>query len=776
MRAIVAILKDSFREAAASRVLWVALIAIAVVLLALAPLALETSVSNRLRPSELVDVEKFLKSLQQGKESKETPAAHIWSLLSESQKTNIDNWLKPEEDKENGDSRRVRSQVLEIVNEHLQQPDFYRAESWAAVEMNDELKPAESAPAGDRLLSNRNVQRLAAAFPQSIVINDAAVLTLWYGSIPTSLPIPLPPSQINQLIDGTIIGVLSIFLGFLGIAASLLVTAGMIPKTFEPGEISLLLSKPVRRSVLFITKFAGGCMFTLICATLLVGGVWLLVWFRFDLWRPELLLCVPLYVFLFAIYFSVSAFAGAIWRNAIVSLALVVAFWVVLTTAGAVQGVLGTYLMSQQITDVTVAGDDVFSVSSSRTLNHWSAETNDWAEVLADNNGESFGRSMQQFASAGMRPRVVATPDGSQIYSLEPGFSRASGANSATLLSGLKENNYQRESEGGTSEPVFGIFMANNGDIILPGTRSVSKFVGLTDKEKQSRVFLNRFLGGLVPMSSSKAFESLTPTTMPAIRADAAVAFNHGDDSLVIRDNGKLMTLIRSEDGKYDIGTTRDFDDKQAAVIASGGKFVLMATADGKLSVVDKSTLETVAEQALPKGDKPKVAEFAADGSWGVVMTHGGSVVLFGGETKSFLRWVPQENGSVSAVGFTSDGQLVVSDGRRSLSFYSLPSPEPVKTIVGKTGFFYHIHDYLISPLYTILPKPSELDNAVSYLVTGEKSVAIGGNDPEGDETATENLQQTRISFDLWSSFWSNLGFVAVMLLAGCVYLSRKDF
>ncbi len=776
MRAIVAILKDSFREAAASRVLWVALIAIAVVLLALAPLALETSVSNRLRPSELVDVDKLLKSLQQGKEAKDTPAAHIWSLLSESQKTNIDNWLKPEEDKENGDRRRVRSQVLEIVNEHVQKPEFYRAESWASVEMNDDLKPADSARAGDRMLANRNVQRMAAAFPQSIVINGQAVLTLWYGSIPTSLPIPLPPSQINQLIDGTIISVLSLFLGFVGIAASLLVTAGMIPKTFEPGEISLLLSKPVRRSVLYITKFFGGCMFTLICATLLVGGVWLLVWFRFDLWRPELLLCIPLYVFLFAIYFSVSALAGAIWRNSIVSLALVVAFWVVLTTAGAVQEVLGVYLMSQQITDVTVAGDEVFIVSLSRTLSHWSAETNDWSEVLSDDDGDSFGRSMQQFASAGMRSRIVATSDGSRIYSLEAGFSRASGATSATLLSGLKDSNFQRESEGGTSEPVFGVFLANNGDIILPGTKSVSKFVGLTDKEKQSRAFLNRFLGGIVPTSSSKAFESLTPTTMQTIRADAAVAFNRSDDSLAIRDKGKLMTLVRSADGKYDIGTTRDFDDKQSAVIASGGKFVLMATADGKLTVVDRSTLETVAEKALSKGEKPKVAEFAADGSWGVVMTHGGSVVLFGGETKSFLPWVPQEDGSVSAVGFTSDSQLVVADGRRSLSFYALSSTHPVKTIVGKTGFFYLIHDYLISPLYTILPKPSELDNAVSYLVTGEKSVAIGGNDQESDETASENLQQTRITFDLWSSFWSNLGFVAVMLLAGCVYLSRKDF
>ena len=98
---------------------------------------------------------------------------------------------------------------------------------------------------------------------------------------------------------------------------------------------------------------------------------------------------------------------------------------------------------------------------------------------------------------------------------------------------------------------------------------------------------LKRFLGGLVPTSSSKAFETLTPKTLPAIRADAAVAFNRSDDSLVFRDDGKLTTLIRSADGRYDIGTTRNFDDRQSAVIATGGQFVLTAMADGKLSVVD---------------------------------------------------------------------------------------------------------------------------------------------------------------------------------------------
>ncbi len=776
MRAIVAILRDSFREAAASRVLWIALIAIAVVLLALAPLSLETDISNRLRPSELVDVEGFLKSLQEGKDANDTPAAHIRTLLSEPQKASIESWLKLEEGGDNSTSRRRRPQVLNIVNELIQKREFYRAESWAAVELNGDLKTADAASLAKRTLANRNVQRLAAAFPQSIVINDQAVIALSYGSIPTNLPIPLPPSQIKQLIDATIVFVLATFLGFFGVFASLLVTAGMIPKTFEPGEISLLLSKPVRRSVLFITKFFGGCVFTFICATLLVGGVWLLLWFRFNLWRPELLLCIPLYVFLFAIYFSVSALAGAIWRNAIVSLALVVAFWVVLTTAGTVQSVLGAYLMSQQITDITIAGDEVFVVSSSRTMSHWSAEKSDWSEILADTAGASIQRSMRQFTSAGLRPRIAATPDGSRVFSLEADLSRAGGATSATLLSGLKDSSYQRESEGGTAGQVFAVFIAANGDIILPGTLNVSRFVGQSDNQKQSRAFLKRYLGGIVPMSSSKTFESLTPKSMPTIRADAAVAFNHSDDSLVIRDNGKLMTLIRSADGKYDIGRSRDFSDKQSAVIAAGGSFTLMATADGKLLVVDAATLETIAEGALPKGEKPKVAEFAANGSWGVVLTHGGSVVSFGGDTKSFVPWTPLENGVVSAVGFTPEGQLVVSDGRRSLRFYSLESPDPVKTIQGQTGMPYYVYDYLIDPLYTILPKPSELDNAVRYLVTGEKSVVISEGDGQGDESGSENLQQTRISFDLWSSFWSNLGFVAVMLTAGCVYLSRKDF
>jgi hypothetical protein len=776
MRAIVAILKDSFREAAASRVLWIALIAIVVVLVALAPLSLESSVSNRLRARELADAEEFLQSLHAGKGTEQNPAAHLWGLLSDSQKANVEEWLKAGDEGPNRGGRGIQSQVLNLINGLVQNPKFYEPERWTGVILDDDLKPADNSSVASRQRVNRNIRRLAAAFPQSIVVDDLEVIALHYGPIPTNVPIPVPPSLKYQLIDGAIIFVLSVFLGFFGIFASLLVTAGMIPKTFEPGEISLLLSKPVRRSVLFITKFFGGCVFTLICASLLVGGVWILLWIRFDLWRPELLLCIPLYVFLFAIYFSVSALAGAIWRNAIVSLALVVAFWIVLTTAGTVQGILGLYLTSQQISEITVTGDEVFVVDASRNVARWDAEGNDWSAILADDGRANFGQSMQRLMSTGTRPRVVANQDGSRIYSLEPNLGRSGGASAATLISGEKESQYQKVSEGATSEPVFGLFRARNGDVILAGTQSISRFAGLTDKEKQSREFLSRMFGGIIPASSSKAFEVLSPKFAPTIGGGAGAGFNHSDDSIVIWDKGKLTTWIRGEDGKYAAGASRDFSDKQSAVIASGGNLILCAKADGSIVVLNKSTLETIAEGSLPVGEKPKVAEFAQDGSWGVVMSHGGNVVLFGGESMAFVSWTPAEQGSVSAVSFAPNGELVLADGRRSVAWYRLSSSEPVRTLHGSTGLPYYAYDYFIEPLYWVLPKPSELDNAVRALVTGERTVVLGENNSEADETGSENLQQTRISFNLWASFWSNLGFVAVMLLAACIYLHRKDF
>ena len=74
-------------------------------------------------------------------------------------------------------------------------------------------------------------------------------------------------------------------------------------------------------------------------------GIWLLLGVRLDMWRPELMWCIPLYVFLFAIYFSVSALAGAIWRNAIVSLIIVLVFWLGVTLIGFAQNSMNEFIV-----------------------------------------------------------------------------------------------------------------------------------------------------------------------------------------------------------------------------------------------------------------------------------------------------------------------------------------------------------------------------------------------------------------------------------------------
>ena len=120
--------------------------------------------------------------------------------------------------------------------------------------------------------------------------------------------------------------------------AAILVTAPIIPKCSIPVSLSLLLSKPVSRSLMFLAKFVGGCAFILINVTYLIVGLWAIVGLRLGIWSQGLLLCIPIFLFLFAIYYSVSAFSGVVWRNAVVCVVMTVVFWFACYRGGHDQG------------------------------------------------------------------------------------------------------------------------------------------------------------------------------------------------------------------------------------------------------------------------------------------------------------------------------------------------------------------------------------------------------------------------------------------------------
>jgi ABC-type transport system involved in multi-copper enzyme maturation permease subunit len=112
------------------------------------------------------------------------------------------------------------------------------------------------------------------------------------------------------------------------------VTAFFIPNMLHKGTIDLLLAKPVRRSALFVCKFLGGLIFMFVNTLMVVVGIWLVLGLRSGLWAPGFLLSIFILTFEFAIFYSVSALFGVLTRSPIVSILMASVTWVVLFLVG----------------------------------------------------------------------------------------------------------------------------------------------------------------------------------------------------------------------------------------------------------------------------------------------------------------------------------------------------------------------------------------------------------------------------------------------------------
>jgi ABC-type transport system involved in multi-copper enzyme maturation permease subunit len=65
-------------------------------------------------------------------------------------------------------------------------------------------------------------------------------------------------------------------------------------------------------------------------------GLYLIAGIRFDIWNEGLLYCIPLLLFVFIIFYSVSALVGLLWGNAIVCVVSCIIFWLFCFAIGAI--------------------------------------------------------------------------------------------------------------------------------------------------------------------------------------------------------------------------------------------------------------------------------------------------------------------------------------------------------------------------------------------------------------------------------------------------------
>jgi hypothetical protein len=106
-----------------------------------------------------------------------------------------------------------------------------------------------------------------------------------------------------------------IMAGWVGLLVAIIVTAGSVPSMLQKGTLDLLLARPIGRPSVLVTKYAGGCIYVFLVATLVIGGSWLAISLRTGHWNVYFPLTILTLTYSFAVLYSVSVLVGVMSRS-----------------------------------------------------------------------------------------------------------------------------------------------------------------------------------------------------------------------------------------------------------------------------------------------------------------------------------------------------------------------------------------------------------------------------------------------------------------------------
>lgn len=161
-----------------------------------------------------------------------------------------------------------------------------------------------------------------------IGINEEGVTFLWFGLdfLPPHITSDLiPPAMFYK---GLFMNLgIGIWLTWIATILALISTAGIIPDMISGGSIEMLLSKPISRTRLFLTKYFTGLLFAGLQVAAFTGASFLVIGIRGGVWEPGLFLAIPLVVIFFSYLYSVCALIGVLTKSTIASLLITLLFW-----------------------------------------------------------------------------------------------------------------------------------------------------------------------------------------------------------------------------------------------------------------------------------------------------------------------------------------------------------------------------------------------------------------------------------------------------------------
>lgn len=147
--------------------------------------------------------------------------------------------------------------------------------------------------------------------------------SLFFGSVPLGESLSFPLGiQLYGLAD-TIIGIGS----WVAILTGVIITSFFIPNMLRKGTVDLLLAKPIHRSMLLLYKFIGGLSFIFLNNCFAILGMWLVLGWRSGIWANWFLLLIPILTFFFAILYAVSTLFGVMTRSTVAAILITCGAW-----------------------------------------------------------------------------------------------------------------------------------------------------------------------------------------------------------------------------------------------------------------------------------------------------------------------------------------------------------------------------------------------------------------------------------------------------------------
>ena len=761
MRPYLAIIVDSFRAAIASRVLYIMLALITLLFLAVGPLHLTETLDWRLNQHfEKADAI-VARLIERGETGRTKSTTRVWSLLS---KETQDTVRKLYKNKDKASDRQADiAKLVDELNGMIESPSFYREDDWDRFSKVPEAKSL-LADGFDNLSLQRkrrlNRLLMGKAIP-SLSPPEAAAINVHYWFIDTGWTFNLSQQQINYYVSTETTRFFDKFVLSIGLLVGIVVTANVIPQMFDPGSLNLLLSKPITRSGLYLTRFAGGCTQIAICTAYLFIGTWLWLGLAIGVWDSAFLWSIPIYVLVFAIYYSISALIGLLYRSPILAVVATVVFWAVCFSVGTGHGCFHALMQNQRLYDPLVTENGVVAINGLGEIVVWNANSKSWSLAAQNTNSPNkvAAEQLRFFFKLKRTPnqiRPAIDPDSRKVVagvtlivpSEQLKFTRYNGYTSNLDLK-------QFASVGDFPQNSMAMFTTNTGMLLCDHN---GKFKRWTPSQNA------RINAKSVGPDKPARIETAYSVAMNASNQEIAIhEFEDGQHHIVVfkpTDDG----YVRDRSGVIDVAT----GDKIKCFLAYANNTLIAIAGNGRVVGLDATSMQPLpAMKTCETNFGIETIAASPDGKW-IAMVYGNQQLWLMDVDNDRKLYRPSVTGcsNVSSVSFDTESRLCVVDRENRLTVYETATLQSVKELAPNDSWFETTYRYLLSPLYTVFPKPGEFHKVTNYL----SSTRDTANNPAAD-LIFEPTEPHPLS-----PLWSGLGFMVFMLGLSCWIFGLKDF